>query len=552
MKSPKKKQARARDNRNAQDTQPSGVLEDIVDGGGDPRTPSLAYAASLPDKLMVRTILTGTRAIRAAREAYLPRFGEESDADYAYRLSVAPFVNHFRDNLETIVSKPFSKDVALQGEVSDNIKNLAENIDGQGTSLHKFARDMFKESIAQGDVGVLVDFPKVAPNATLADERNMGVRPYWISYRSEDILALYTEFRNGRRYVSHARLAEDVVKPYGFTERIVPRVRILKDDGLTRTWQLWELSDGWKIIDQGEFTLDEIPFRIFKPGEREWWSNATVSPLIDLAYLQIEHYQQSSNWNHCLELAGYPMIAGNGVAPARDASGIIIPLKVGPGAALYAPPTPGSTTSPSWQIIEPAGGSLEQLANKVEKIEQQMAAIGKAPLVRNSGGITATTEAVNAAKGHAAAEAWAIDLKDTLEQLLAFTSAWLNESQSAEIYVHTDFGVDLRENKENSEMMDAHESGEISQDTLWDEWSRRGFLGPQFERDKERIAIEKEKKQRLKDQVELMKATAGAQPQPGGPGGFGGKKKKKKRGGDPTLYAKDPGAREAEISGPAR
>jgi hypothetical protein len=509
----------------------------LIAAGGDPSTPSLAHVVALPEWCMIRDILGGAQRVREKKEIYLPKFADESQGDYDARAKHAPFVNHFRDNLETIVSKPFSKEVALQGEVTDKIKLLAEDIDGQGVSLHKFARDAFKESVAFGLVGILVDFPNQRTGLTLADERTSGARPYWCLYRAESILALYTASRNGRRYVTHVRLAEDIVKPVGFSEQCIKRVRILNDDGVKRTWQLWEQSsNGWTMIGDGILTLEEIPFRLYKPGEREWWTNATVSPLIDLAYLQIEHYQQSSNLKHVLDLTGFPMLAGNGVTPPMGADGKPQTLKIGPGVVCFAPPQPGLTTMPNWQFIEPAATSIEKLQAQIDKIEQQMSKLGKAPLVRNSGGVTATAEAVNAAKGHAAAEAWAIDLKDTLEECLAFTAMWLNEQQRAEVYIHTDFGVDLRESKENAELMDACEKDLISRDTLWDEWKRRAFLGPQFDEARERAALEKQMKERAERAAKAAADQAAA---------------KAGTAGTPQLFAQNDGQQERDMLGAA-
>src|SRR5215813_2534351 len=213
-------------------TNQEASADQLVAQGGDPSLPSLAYSSALPDWSLVRDVMTGARAVRGAREKYLPRITDETNEDYNRRVEFAPFVNNFRDSIETIVSKPFSKDVALQGDVSSKFKEIAADIDGQGTGLHKFARDLFKEGVAQGVAGILVDYPAITAGATLADERRLGARPYWVSFRAEDIIALYTKFDHGRRYVSHVRLREDTVKRVGFSEIPVRRVRVLNDDGM--------------------------------------------------------------------------------------------------------------------------------------------------------------------------------------------------------------------------------------------------------------------------------------------------------------------------------
>ena len=474
--------------------------DEIIAAGGDPSVPSLAYTAALPDWALIRDILSGARTVRGAREKYLPKYADESTEDYDRRVQNAPFVNLFADNVRAVAAKPFSKNVALQGDIVDeDLRAFAEDIDGHGTSLHKFARDVYEECVAFGMVGLMVDMSTMdGPTMTLEQKRAKNPRPYWAWYRPEDVLCVYTEFRAGRRYVTHVRLREDEVRRYGFTERPVRKVRILNDDGEGNiTWMLLESGGaGWRTIGQGKLDLDEIPFRILKFGKRDWWTNATVPPLVDMAYLQIEHYQQSSGLKHVLELTGFPMLAGQGIDPPNDpVTGEVQKIITGPSLVLFAPPQPGLTVPAKWEFVEPAATSIKALQEQVDRIEDQMAKIGMAPLIRQSGALTATAEAVNSSKAHAAAEAWALDLKDMLEQLFVFTAKWVgkNPDKAPEVYIHTDFGIELKENAENSELLTAHQAGSLSVETLWDEWQRRGFTGPQFdpEVEKKRIAQNK-------------------------------------------------------------
>lgn len=541
---------------------PAGMAADIIAAGGDPSTPSLAYTAAFPEWTLIRDILGGARTVRAKKERYLPKFKDETQADYDKRVANAPFVNHFRDNLNTIVSKPFSKEVVLQGDVLPEFREIAEDVDGHGTSMHKFARDQFKEGIAFGVVGFYVDFPNMIGAQTLADERLLGPRPYWCAYRAEDILCLFTQMRGGRKFVTHVRLKEDTIKRVGFSEQVVQRVRVLDDDGTNRTWALYESTGaGWVMIGNGAITLPEIPFRLFKPGDREWTTNATVPPLIDLGYLQIEHYQQSSNLKHVLDLTGFPMLAGNGVSPQLDKDGKPLRLKIGPNVVCFAPAQMGVAGQPEWKFIEPSGTSIRCLQEQINKIEEQMSKIGMAPLVRNNGSVTATAHAVNAAKAHAAAEAWASDLKDVIEECWEFTALWLGRpaGTGAEVYIHTDFGVDLRESKENAELLEAHAAEVISTETLWDEWARRGFLGPQFNPDVEKKRLEEERATKIKRRQEMislglergLNAMANADEKEVGDGSeVEGKKKVKKSGGG-ALYDKDESQALVDLTGGA-
>ena len=60
--------------------------QSLIEQGGDPSVPSLAYVAALPEWAMIRDIFGGSRRIRAAGELYLPRFMEERRRIQALRV----------------------------------------------------------------------------------------------------------------------------------------------------------------------------------------------------------------------------------------------------------------------------------------------------------------------------------------------------------------------------------------------------------------------------------------------------------------------------------
>lgn len=57
----------------------------------DPSTKSSAYQAMEPKWRRIDDILSGADTIRAAGELYLPKYEDESAAEYKRRLSAAPW-----------------------------------------------------------------------------------------------------------------------------------------------------------------------------------------------------------------------------------------------------------------------------------------------------------------------------------------------------------------------------------------------------------------------------------------------------------------------------
>jgi len=447
----------------------------------DPSTPSLAHAALREDWAMIRAIRAGAKAIKEAGETYLPKFPAEDKDEYERRKKSAPWRPEFEDALRALSSKPFAKEVSLAGEPSPDMAALAEDVDGQGNNLHNFAKEVFEGGVALGAHGILVDYPPTEGARTRAEERAAGARSYWVRINADDILALRTEQRGGRRIVSYLRIREMAVEVDGFAETAVPKIREIIP-GAWKVWREQKTAAGtteWAVEDEGVMTLDEVPFVFFATNERKG-DQYVLPPLIDLAVMQIELYRAGSNKEQIFTIAGSPMLTANGMA-APEGAGVI---ETGPGRVLYAPGAEGITTS--WDYIQPAAANLKEIREDIAEIVADIRRLGMQPMLPRTGTVTATASGIDAAKAHSTLQAWALALKDALEQAFVFSAAWMRAAGSApEVSVNTDFAVGLYGAEEVRVLLDARKEAQISQETLWDELQRRGVLGPQFDREKE-------------------------------------------------------------------
>ena len=487
-------------------------MPDPIAQAPNPSMPSADYSAMKPFWDMVETILGGTLAIRKAGKTYLPKFPNETDKDYDYRCLNAKFTNIYRDIVEGLASKPFAKEVQIkEGSGSKKIEELLEDIDGQGNHLHVFAANLFFQSINDAIDWVFVDKPPVPFGASVAVEKEMGVRPYWIHVPAKRMLAVYSAVVNGKEEFIHCRIHEPECIRVDFKETYVNRVREIdrpaQIDAKGRTtgygpaeWRLWEEQADttdtsrkkWVIIDQGLIAIGVIAIAPFITGRRKEGSWQFVPPMQDAAYLQIEHYQQETNLKSIKEHAAFPMLAGNGVTPPTDESGKIMMVPVGPKTVLYAPMSSEGRAG-SWQFIEPNASSLTFLAADVKATDQQLRELGRQPLTAQSANMTVVTAAANSAKGSSAVQAWAMSLKDCLEQAFKLTCMWLpGETSEPEVVVFTDFAVDLESDKAPEFLLKLREGGEISRKALLNEAKRRDFLSSEYDADKDMEEILKE------------------------------------------------------------
>ncbi|MTH95544.1 DUF4055 domain-containing protein, partial [Roseibium sp. RKSG952] len=450
-----------------------------------PDTPSSDHAAMMPYWQMIAAILGGADTMRAAGTTYLPKFPNETEGDYEYRRGNAKFTNIFGDIVETLSSKPFEQELTVDGS-DDAIDELLEDIDGQGNHLHVFAADLFHAGVADAISWLMVDYTRDVPEgATKAQEREIGARPYWVHIPALNLLAAYSERIGGKDQFVHVRIREDTVIRDGFGEITKERVRVLDravayDESGNAvsagapTWAVHEkrektngVGSEWIVIAEGQMTIDVIPLVPFIAGKRLGASWKVRPPLKDAAHLQIKHYQYESGLDHAAEMTCFPMLAGNGVEPPKGDDGKIQSVPVGPMAVLYAP-MGNEGRHGQWEVIEPAATSLTFIADHMVKAtEAQIRELGRQPLTAQSGNITTITAAFAGDKAHTVVEAWALNLKDTLENGLALTARWMKSNAEPVVSVNTDFSLSLKEDTGADSIEKARERGDLSQETYW-------------------------------------------------------------------------------------
>lgn len=480
-----------------------------------PDTASSDYTAMEPFWLMVETILGGADAMREAGETYLPKFPNETTDDYEYRRINAKFTNIYADIVNTLTSKPFGEEVSLTDDsASDAIKALAEDIDGRGNNLHVFAANSFFAGVNNAVDWILVDYTKARTRAdgrplSVTEERSQGLRPYWVHIPAQRMLAVYTDVVAGKEIFVHARIRENLTVRAEFGETCVERVRVLNRDPVYETLPDGTMADrivdyapatftiyekkargrratsGWEVVESGALTLGVIPLVPFITGRRLEGSWRFTPPMQDAAFLQIEHFQQETALKSIKELTAFPMLAGNGVTPAIvDGKPAAVP--VGPRSVLYAPPAGDSGSHGEWTFIEPSAESLKFLSEDVKNTEAQLRELGRQPLMTTTG-ITVVAASFASQKASSVLKAWALGLKDALEQALMLTAKWLGDASEPTINWNLDdLDLALNDGDGQSTLTEARKNGDLSQETYWSELKRRSVLSADFDPDIER------------------------------------------------------------------
>jgi len=433
------------------------------------------------------TIIDGVNALRDAGEKYLPRFNDEGDAEYQYRLKCTKLTNIYRDTVEGLSSKPFEQEVTIVADenktVPEPIQTFIENVDGSGNNLTIFSSATFFSGINSAIHWIFVDAPPPNPNVrTQADAKRAGIRPYWSHVLGRNVLEPRSTVINGVETLTYLRIFEPG-KP--------DRVRIFErmENGVIR-WELRDKREAWidveggrtqfHVEDEGTLTIDVIPLVPFITGRRDGRTWKLFPAMRDAADLQIELYQDESALKFTKRLTAYPMLAANGIKPQLNPDNTPKKLAIGPSRVLYGG-VDGSGNVGSWAYVEPSATSLKFLGEDIKETMQQLRELGRQPLTIAN--VTVINSARGANKSKSAVKAWAFGLKDALENAMVITCKFMGikpgeYDPTVSVFVEFD---EFMEGKDLDALNTARERKDISQLTYWDELRRRAVLSPEFD-----------------------------------------------------------------------
>ena len=456
--------------------------------------PSAAWNRMEGLRSLPRTMRGGQQAMWAAGQTLLPPNKGESVSDpwgYPSRLKRSTFLNAMARAVQLVVGKVFARPVKLGDDVPDAIGEWAEDVDLRGASLHEFLATIFEDAWWNGMGLFLVDMPP-APDRpiTLAEERSLGRRPFFVRFAPEDLIGWRGSMRGGRWRLTQARLRERVTVEDGeFGERVEQRIRVYRapdaELGQTvTTFEVWALQatpqgEQWVLATGPTLMpgMDEIPLvacyaKQTAPFESE-------PPLLDLAYLNLSHWQQSSDLANIEHVANVPVPALTGVPEEQFRK------KVSWGADGMLLLPAGAT----FGYFEHSGRCIGELKATIRALEDAMRLYSLEPfLQRATGDTTATGDAIRTAEASSAVQRSAQSLQDAAEQGLMYMAKWAGLAADAagdrrsggSVVVNQELGISPAGGADVAVLAQLALADRLSMKRMWRELQRRGILGPDF------------------------------------------------------------------------
>ena len=450
-------------------------------------TPIAAYNAMAAHWELIDALLGGTLAMRAASDTYLPRETKEDATLYNNRLNRSVLYGAYEDTVEDLADRPFAKPVTIQGELPDVLADILESVDGQGTNLTQFARELLYAGTNAGLTHVLVDVPATRnegdPPLTKAAEQQNGIRPIFVHIKAQDLIGWRYEIVAGKPKLVQIRWRESREEADGtYGTKTVEAIRVYTDIG----WELHEKNDNnvYVLIDSGTHTYpDGIPLVTLYLQKTGFMT--AEPPLEKLAWLNLSHWQNNSDQMNIVHYGRTALLFGSGFTEDEVEKDVVL----GPNRIFRC-----TNENAKLGYVEPAGAAMEAGRKELEAIQEQMEVLGVQPLMRKSGTTTATGQSIDEARSQSSMQAWVRAAERTLEGCFGVAALWLKLDlpDDFKVDIFNEFGLSLRANEDIKSLIQIRQAREISHETFLREVRRRAVLSETLDIDEEirRVAAE--------------------------------------------------------------
>lgn len=414
---------------------------DQLDQKDLPSTPSKAAERQAKALTVVRDIECGPQHIKDMGPTYLPQAPGESVANYNNRLERSVFFNVFGHTAKGLTGFVFRKDPVLGDDVPVQIRGDEnglgghwENIDNCGTHGDVFLREQLQDAMVAGHNAIFVEYPATGGTQTLAAEQS-EIRPYWIPIKKENILNWRTTVENGKTLPTQVVLLETSMVADGvFGEKEQKRYRVLFRDGPTVGFYLLEVTDRKTVVvvDKGLYpTQDEIPLAEVPTSGRKGLFESDP-PLLDLAFLNLAHYRQWSDYDTSIHKTCVPIWVTIGENTFDEESGKKEILGASTGKALPM------GADAKWVAHD--GAALDACKQSLDDLKNDMAAVGMAMMASEKRAAeTEKSKQISKAGTDSLLAITARGLQDGAEKALYFHARYLGLDDGGSIAINRDF-----------------------------------------------------------------------------------------------------------------
>lgn len=402
---------------------------------------------------IMRDVMEGDDAIKAAGEEYLPRpstahhkFDMYEQMQYDGFRNRSIFTNYtaqIHDCLHGMIeSRPAKIDIP------QNMKGdkFIDNVDYQGDSADQFFSDCLDDVLTTGFGGILVDIPNADPNMSVKEAEKKKIRPYFAYYSAESIINWRYQIVDGIKKLSLVVLEEEIDDSVDlFSHKKVKQYRVLYlDKSGYYTISIYQIGAD-KKGKETVFVTKTIPFKT--NGKRINYIpfvmlpfNEPVKPILyDIAKLNIHHYQVTADYQNGAHLTSRPTGYFTGHEPEVDKeTGEVLPVYVGTDVFWQLPEKDAKVGVCSF-----SGEGIEHLERSLSRDESQIILLAS-HIISADKKTAENKDAMNIRKAGEDAKlaSYAKYMSYRFTQALNIVSAWMgNVDEEVSVQLNNDFSV---------------------------------------------------------------------------------------------------------------
>jgi hypothetical protein len=420
---------------------------------------SLDVIAMMPDWSVMAAVTKGTNYIRDLSETYLPQEPREDDDAYQTRVDRSVLSPYTSRLIETAAGAILRKPIHIKGD--PYWLELAKNIDGIGSNINEYARRALVSSLTYGHSAILVDYPAAANAMNLAEERAMGRRPYFVHIDAPQIWGWRKE--PGTNRLLQVRIHDYDVRPLNeFGEEQVEEMRVIYP-GRYDLYTLGRSTETVSLDETGGYSLDEIPLVPIYSNRRDVL--ISQPPLLDIANLNITHYQRQADLIHALHIAAMPTLVLEGWDDTTGSAtmGVNYAIAMQPGNKAY--------------YVQADATSFDAQMQELQSLEGQMSTLGVTKLFgQKFVAESAEAKRIDQAQSNSVLSIISQELESCLNQAFAFAAQYVG-IEPPEIKIDRDFDYYRLIGQDISVLAQLNQMGKISDEMLL-EVLRRGEILP--------------------------------------------------------------------------
>ena len=420
---------------------------------------SLDVIAMMEDWQTMAAVTRGTSYIRDLHETYLPQEPREDDEAYETRIERSVLSPYTSRLIETAAGAILRKPIHIEGD--DYWLELSDNIDGLGSNINEYARRALVSSLTYGHSAILIDYPAASGALNLAEERALGRRPYFIHIDAPQIWGWRQATTMPGSPLTQVRIHEYTTRPLNdFGEEQIEQMRVIYPG----RYDLYTLGqDMVEFSETGDYSLDEIPVVPIYSNRRGMLRS--LPPLLDIANLNLTHYQRQADLIHALHIAAMPTLVLEGWDDTTGAAtmGVNYAIAMQPGNKAY--------------YVQADATSFNAQMEELKSLEGQMSSLGVTKLFgQKFVAESAEAKRIDQAQSNSVLSIISQELESALNQAFAFASRYVNIAPPT-VRIDRDFDYYRLIGQDVSVLAQLNETGKIS-DTMLLEILRRGEILP--------------------------------------------------------------------------